>query len=64
MQRKETIDDEDQYCDGELLRKMLEAKSVFDQLDDRDLRDARTRANPYETIGPAFFQNRFGLKFV
>ncbi|VDN49976.1 unnamed protein product [Gongylonema pulchrum] len=42
-----------------MLKMMLEAKSVFDELDVRDLRDARTRANPYETIGSAFFQNRY-----
>ncbi|VDK51713.1 unnamed protein product [Anisakis simplex] len=60
--RKEIIDDEDQYCDGEVLRAMLKAKSVFDDLSDRDLREARSRANPYETIGSAFFQNRAAMK--
>ncbi|VDM58636.1 unnamed protein product [Angiostrongylus costaricensis] len=35
---------------------------VFDVIPDRDLREARTRANPYETIGGAFFQNRAAMK--
>uniref|UniRef100_A0A914ZFD5 Cap-specific mRNA (nucleoside-2'-O-)-methyltransferase 1 n=3 Tax=Parascaris univalens TaxID=6257 RepID=A0A914ZFD5_PARUN len=60
--RKEIIDDEEQYCDGKLLRAMLQAKSVFDDLNDRELREARSRANPYETIGSAFFQNRAAMK--
>ncbi|EJW70161.1 hypothetical protein WUBG_18932, partial [Wuchereria bancrofti] len=41
-----------------LMKKMLDAKSVFDELDMKDLKEARIRANPYETIGSAFFQNR------
>ncbi|VBB31059.1 unnamed protein product [Acanthocheilonema viteae] len=62
--RKETLDDEWKYCDSKLMKKMLDAKSVFDQLDVRDLKEARTRANPYETIGSAFFQNRAAMKMA
>lgn len=60
--RKETIDDEDRFCDGKLLRDMLAAKTMFETLEDRELREARNRANPYETIGSAFFQNRAAMK--
>ncbi|VDM42115.1 unnamed protein product [Toxocara canis] len=60
--RKEEIDDEDQYCNRELLQAMLHSKTVFDDLNDRELREARSRANPYETIGSAFFQNRAAMK--
>uniref|UniRef100_A0A1I7VQ11 Cap-specific mRNA (nucleoside-2'-O-)-methyltransferase 1 n=1 Tax=Loa loa TaxID=7209 RepID=A0A1I7VQ11_LOALO len=62
--RKETLDGEWKYCDNLLMKKMLNAKSVFDQLDVRDLKEARTRANPYETIGSAFFQNRAAMKMA
>ncbi|CAG9537896.1 unnamed protein product [Cercopithifilaria johnstoni] len=62
--RKETLDGEWKYCDRKLMQKMLDAKSVFDQLDVRDLKEARARANPYETIGSAFFQNRAAMKMA
>lgn len=55
------IDDQDLYCDAELIRDMIEAKNVFDHLKDRELHDARQRANPYETIKGAIFQNRYFL---
>ncbi|KAL6733251.1 hypothetical protein Aduo_003914 [Ancylostoma duodenale] len=60
--KKTTIDDETEFCDGEILRAMIKSKDVFDVIPDRDLREARTRANPYETIGGAFFQNRAAMK--
>lgn len=60
--RKETIDDETTYVDAIELKEMLESKSVFDSLTQRELNEARTRANPYETIGSAFFQNRAAMK--
>ncbi|GMT05450.1 hypothetical protein PENTCL1PPCAC_27624, partial [Pristionchus entomophagus] len=60
--RKESIDDETKYVDAEQLKQMLDAKSVFDSLTQRELNEARTRANPYETIGSAFFQNRAAMK--
>ncbi|KAK5968489.1 Ribosomal RNA large subunit methyltransferase J, partial [Trichostrongylus colubriformis] len=61
-EKKLSIDDETSFCDGEILRKMLQSKNVFDVVPDRDLREARARANPYETIGAAFFQNRAAMK--
>ncbi|EGT40926.1 hypothetical protein CAEBREN_23306 [Caenorhabditis brenneri] len=59
---KKTIDDEATFCDQQVLTDMIEAKNVFDLMSDKDLREARTRANPYETIGSAFFQNRAAMK--
>ncbi len=59
LQTKLTIDDETEFCSQETLTAMLNAKSVFDALPDRELREARARANPYESIGSAFFQNRY-----
>lgn len=47
-----------EFCDESVLRAMLSAKNVFDELGDRDLHNARQRANPYETVKGAIFQNR------
>lgn len=38
---------------------MIEAKSVFERLSVKDVQEARKRANPYETISGAIFQNRW-----
>lgn len=62
--KKLKIDDETHFCTEEVLLKMLKAKSVFDQLPDRDLRNARTRANPFETVKGGFFQNRAAMKMA
>ncbi|CAJ0954208.1 unnamed protein product, partial [Mesorhabditis belari] len=61
-EKKLFIEDEVDVVDGQLLKKLLEAKTVFDSLNDRDLRNSRTRANPYETIGSGIFQNRAAMK--
>ncbi|ETN86164.1 ribosomal RNA large subunit methyltransferase J [Necator americanus] len=61
-EKKTTLDDETEFCDGEILRTMIKSKEVFNVIPDRDLREARARANPYETIGGAFFQNRAAMK--
>ncbi|CAB3378212.1 Hypothetical predicted protein [Cloeon dipterum] len=58
------IADEHKYCSPEILKKVLGAKSVFDQLDDAVLRKARGRCNPFESIGEAFFQNRDAVKMA
>ena len=34
-------------------------QSIFDQLEGEEMRRARTRSNPYETIRGAFFLNRY-----
>ncbi|MFH4984150.1 hypothetical protein AB6A40_010859 [Gnathostoma spinigerum] len=61
-ERKLLIDDETSFCDETLLKDMLHAKSLFDELKDYELRKARARANPFETIGSVFFQNRAAVK--
>jgi cap1 methyltransferase len=60
--KKLTIDDEDRYCNRELITEMLECKQVFDVFDSRTLNHARARANPYETIKGGIFQNRAAMK--
>lgn len=37
---------------------------MFDTLDDEDLRNARFRSNPYETIGSVIFLNRAAVKMA
>ncbi|CAI4228549.1 unnamed protein product [Auanema sp. JU1783] len=59
---KYTIDDEAEFCDLEVLVQLMKAKTVFDNITDRELREARQRANPYETIGGVFFLNRAAMK--
>lgn len=39
-------------------------QSVFDNLPDKELFKARTRSNPFETLGKLFFQNRAALKMA
>ena len=36
-------------------------QSIFDNLEDEEMRRARTRSNPYETIRGVIFQNRYPL---
>ncbi|KAK2709328.1 hypothetical protein QYM36_013109 [Artemia franciscana] len=62
--RKEAIEDEIQFCDPEVLSEVLNCKTVFDSLDEKQLRDARTRSNPFETIKKVFFQNRAAVKMA
>ncbi|XP_019851624.1 PREDICTED: cap-specific mRNA (nucleoside-2'-O-)-methyltransferase 1-like, partial [Amphimedon queenslandica] len=62
--RKTTIDDETLYCDEKVLEKILQSKTVFDSLDDKEFLEARQRANPFETIKGAIFQNRAAMKMA
>lgn len=39
-------------------------QTIFDSLDDEDLRHARFRSNPYETIGAVIFLNRAAVKMA
>lgn len=56
--KKLTIEDEVNFCSAETLDGILNSKSVFDNLEAEEMRKARTRSNPYETIRGVFFQNR------
>lgn len=62
--KKLTIDDEDNFCDSEVLANVLAQKTVFDQLGADDMRNARTRCNPFETIGSSIFMNRAAVKMA
>uniref|UniRef100_A0A8U7M0L3 Cap-specific mRNA (nucleoside-2'-O-)-methyltransferase 1 n=1 Tax=Corvus moneduloides TaxID=1196302 RepID=A0A8U7M0L3_CORMO len=62
--RKLMIEDETEFCNEELLRSVLQCKSVFDELDGEEMRRARTRSNPYEMIRGAFFLNRAAMKMA
>eukprot|EP00116_Pleurobrachia_bachei_P012949 sb/3473211/ len=57
--RKETVEDETKFVSLEILEGVLKAKGIFDQLPEKELRDARTRANPFESIASVIFQNRY-----
>lgn len=62
--RKETIDDEFEFCEPDILTGVLSSKSVFDNLGHKEFLHARFRANPYETIRSAIFQNRAAMKMA
>lgn len=62
--KKRTIDDESDFCTEETLNDVLSSKSIFDQLEGEEMRRARTRSNPYETIRGAFFLNRAAMKMA
>ncbi|KAL7865054.1 hypothetical protein AOLI_G00164740 [Acnodon oligacanthus] len=63
-ERKMKIDDEMEFCSEDLLQVLLRCKSVFDDLEGEEMRRARTRSNPYETIRGAFFLNRAAMKMA
>lgn len=52
------------FVSTELLLGIQKAKTVFDQLPDQDLRDARTRSNPFESIASVIFQNRWEFRLT
>ncbi|KAK7105134.1 cap-specific mRNA (nucleoside-2'-O-)-methyltransferase 1-like [Littorina saxatilis] len=62
--KKRNIDDETTFCDERILSNIISAKSVFDSLEPEEMRRARTRSNPYETIRGAFFLNRAAMKMA
>uniref|UniRef100_A0A8D0AL48 Cap-specific mRNA (nucleoside-2'-O-)-methyltransferase 1 n=1 Tax=Sander lucioperca TaxID=283035 RepID=A0A8D0AL48_SANLU len=60
--RKLKIEDETEFCTEDLLHTLLRCKSVFDNLEGEEMRRARTRSNPYETIRGGIFLNRAAMK--
>jgi cap1 methyltransferase len=62
--RKETIADEDTFCNIEILRSILKSKEIFDQLEGYEMRKARTKSNPFEIIHGVFFLNRAAMKMA
>ncbi|XP_062406548.1 cap-specific mRNA (nucleoside-2'-O-)-methyltransferase 1 [Sardina pilchardus] len=63
-ERKLKIEDETEFCSEDLLHLLLRCKNVFDDLEGEEMRRARTRSNPYETIRGAFFLNRAAMKMA
>lgn len=63
-EKKTSISDETEFCRSEILQGVLACKSVFDSLADGEFLKARTRANPYEMIKGAIFQNRAAMKMA
>ncbi|CAH1792799.1 unnamed protein product [Owenia fusiformis] len=61
---KLTINDETEFCNHQVLQDVLHCKSLFDELESAEMRRARTRSNPYETIRGVFFQNRAAMKMA
>lgn len=62
--KKLNIDGEVNFCDPKILEGVLKAKTIFDHLDGKELQRARSRCNPFETLGKLFFQNRAALKMA
>jgi len=62
--RKTRIEDEKEFIEGNLLQKLLQCKNVFDDLEGNEMRGARFRSNPYETIKGVLFQNRAAMKMA
>jgi len=63
-ERKETIEDESSFIEADILEEILKNKTLFDDLSGNELMHARSRANPYETIRGALFQNRAAMKMA
>lgn len=62
--KKLSIEDEANFCDPDILTDVLAQKTVFDHLGADDMRNARTRCNPFETINNAIFLNRAAVKMA
>ncbi|XP_050680047.1 cap-specific mRNA (nucleoside-2'-O-)-methyltransferase 1 isoform X1 [Leptidea sinapis] len=62
--KKLTIDDEKNFVEPSILEGIIKAKTIFDSLYDEDMRNARFRSNPYETIGSVIFLNRAAVKMA
>ncbi|KAG7199158.1 hypothetical protein KM043_018046 [Ampulex compressa] len=62
--KQDTIHNETNYCREDILMNVLNSKSIFDKLDKAEMRRARTRSNPFETIRGAFFLNRAAVKMA
>jgi len=62
--KKSTIDDETKFCNIEILKQVLKSKTIFDKLDKVEMRKARTRSNPFETIRSAGYLNRAAVKMA
>ncbi|XP_013165128.1 PREDICTED: cap-specific mRNA (nucleoside-2'-O-)-methyltransferase 1-like [Papilio xuthus] len=62
--KKLTIEDETNFVEPRILQGILKSKTIFNNLDYQDLKHARFRSNPYETIGAVIFLNRAAVKMA
>lgn len=62
--KKYIIDDETMFCNPNILKQIIASKTIFDRLDKVEMRKARTRSNPYETIRTVNFLNRAAVKMA
>nr|XP_050847313.1 cap-specific mRNA (nucleoside-2'-O-)-methyltransferase 1 [Vespula vulgaris] len=62
--KKETIHNETKFCESKIVKDIINSKTIFDRIDKVEMRRARTRSNPYETIRGAFFLNRAAVKMA
>lgn len=51
-------------CSEGLIQEIFERKDEFSAFDAKQFNDARVKANPWETIGKAIFQNRAAMKMA
>ncbi|XP_075224003.1 cap methyltransferase 1 [Lycorma delicatula] len=58
------MDSYNDFCDPDLLSDILESKTVFDDLEGKELLNAVKRSNPFETISNGIFLNRAAMKMA
>lgn len=58
------IDDQNRFCDAQILTEMVKCKNKFDNIDNNVFQLARTRSNLFETIRSSIFQNRAAVKMA
>ncbi|XP_050440326.1 cap-specific mRNA (nucleoside-2'-O-)-methyltransferase 1 isoform X2 [Adelges cooleyi] len=63
-EKKLTYDQTTEFADPEIFKVVNSSKNVLDNIDDHDFRNARTKANPFETIKNGIFQNRAAMKMA
>ncbi|XP_043251108.1 cap-specific mRNA (nucleoside-2'-O-)-methyltransferase 1 [Colletes gigas] len=62
--KKVSIDGETLFCSRDIVTNIINSKTVFNNLDRVEMRRARTRSNPYETIRGSIFLNRAAVKMA
>ncbi|XP_050548974.1 cap-specific mRNA (nucleoside-2'-O-)-methyltransferase 1 isoform X2 [Daktulosphaira vitifoliae] len=63
-EKKLTYDQTTEFADPEIFKVVNSSKNVLDNIDDHEFRQARTKANPFETIKNGIFQNRAAMKMA
>ncbi|CAH0395806.1 unnamed protein product [Bemisia tabaci] len=62
--KKMSLDDETNFCDPKLVKKVIKHKTAFDKLHADEMRKARDRSNPFELIRGGMFLNRAAMKMA